>query len=168
MRLFMSYHTPDYEAARRVVDALNAHKPGLDQRGGGAAGAHHARMPQPFINALAIQSSSGSAPLLGIRFELCLQRRELVVRRVARVRQLLHLRIGERRGIDFARRVLIDGLGHRDFHLDLVELRADPHALAGGRAAGRGLVKFSAGANAGATDGARRPGIPDVAGRDRR
>ncbi|HXW22110.1 MAG TPA: TIR domain-containing protein, partial [Rhodomicrobium sp.] len=30
MRLFMSYHTPDYEAARRVVDALKAHKPGLD------------------------------------------------------------------------------------------------------------------------------------------
>lgn len=30
MRLFMSYHSRDYEAARRVVDALRERKPGLD------------------------------------------------------------------------------------------------------------------------------------------
>src|SRR5687768_9271596 len=45
-------------------------------------------MPQPLIDALAIQSSSGSAPLLGVGFELCLQCRELGEGRI-RIRDLL-------------------------------------------------------------------------------
>jgi hypothetical protein len=44
-------------------------------------------MPQPFIDALSIQSSSGSAPLLVVGFELRFQRRELGERRI-RIRHL--------------------------------------------------------------------------------
>jgi hypothetical protein len=36
----------------------------------GAARAHHARVPKPFIDALSIQSVGGSAPLLRVGLKL--------------------------------------------------------------------------------------------------
>jgi hypothetical protein len=49
---------------------------------GRAARAHYPCMPEPFIDTLAVQSFSGSAPLLCIRLELRLQRGKLGERRV--------------------------------------------------------------------------------------
>src|SRR5687767_3452338 len=42
-------------AARGHALAVEAHMPGFDQRGGGAARTYHARVPQPLVDALAVQ-----------------------------------------------------------------------------------------------------------------
>src|SRR5205085_4955197 len=58
------------------------HEPRCHEACRRAPRAHHPRVPEPFIDALAIQSSSGSAPLLVVGFELRLQRREFGERRI--------------------------------------------------------------------------------------
>ena len=44
-------------AGRLLAHAVDADMAGLDQRGGAGAGLHHPRMPQPFIETLALQAT---------------------------------------------------------------------------------------------------------------
>ena len=65
-------------ACRMNTLAVDAHVAGGGERGSGAARAHHARVPQPFVDALAVQRPW----LLLVRLELGLEGRELGERRV--------------------------------------------------------------------------------------
>ena len=85
------HHVARPHGAARRIDALavDAHMTGCGERGGRLARAHHPRVPQPFVDALAIQGcgapvkcSPGLARLLGARLELLLERRELGERRI--------------------------------------------------------------------------------------
>jgi len=62
-------------AAACGIDALavDADMAGARKRGGGAAGAHHPRVPQPFIDTLPVQGLAGFL----VRFELGLERGQL-------------------------------------------------------------------------------------------
>lgn len=59
--------------------AVDAYQPGMDQARRSGAGAHHARMPQPLIDALTVQW--GLAPFL-VGLELFLQGHKLGKRRI--------------------------------------------------------------------------------------
>jgi len=44
-------------AGRLLANPIDADMAGLDQRGGAGAGLHDPRMPQPFIETLALQTT---------------------------------------------------------------------------------------------------------------
>src|SRR5262249_32673098 len=86
-------HVARTHRAARGVDALavNAHVTCGGERRRLRARAHHSCVPEPLVDALAIQGrgrglvaqvSRASARLLGVRLELLLQRRELGERRI--------------------------------------------------------------------------------------
>ena len=79
---------PHQPAWRGGTFPVEPHQPRSDKFGGSAACAHYPRMPQPPIDSLAIQSSSGSAPLLTLGFKLGFQCRKLGEGRI-RIRDLL-------------------------------------------------------------------------------
>ena len=81
-------------ARRLLAHAVDADMAGLDQRGGAGAGLHHPRMPQPFIETLALQAPRQSLltrlanratsleRLVLAAGELLLQRRQFCERRI--------------------------------------------------------------------------------------